>query len=186
MKTVTIPAGFHPLEITINNTKYVYREGETVDVPDEVAALIEQYNAAQPVPKPNSLIDNLGLAYQRSDKGKALKVKEDGSDVEWAEAGSGSAESSGGGALIVGVEETDSSVRLKKTWKEIHDAMAAGQVVYVQHEDSLFLIAGAYKDGTYDYGVIAMDAAENIFTYYQTVSESGNPSHSTGIPGDVV
>lgn len=127
MKTVTIPIGFHPLEITVNNTKYVYREGETVSVPDEVAALVEQYKAAQPVPKPNSLIDNLGLAFQRSDKGKAFKVKDDGTDVEWGEASGGGsglpeisagdagkvltvnedetgaewAESSGGGALVV-------------------------------------------------------------------------------------
>lgn len=92
-KIITIPVGFHPLEITINNTKYVYKEGETVSVPDEVAALVEQYIAAQPVPKPNSLVDNLGLAFRREHRGKALKVKDDGSDVEWGE-GSG-----GGGGL---------------------------------------------------------------------------------------
>lgn len=92
MKTITIPEGFHPLEININGLRYSYMEGETVTVKDDVAALIEQYIASVPVPRPNSLIDNLGLAYQRSDKGKALKVKEDGSDVEW-----GTVEPGGGG-----------------------------------------------------------------------------------------
>jgi hypothetical protein len=37
----------NPIEIIINNQVYVYRAGETVNVPDEVAAAIEQiYNMA--------------------------------------------------------------------------------------------------------------------------------------------
>lgn len=42
MKTITIPMADNPIEIIINNQVYVYRAGETVNVPDEVAAAIEQ------------------------------------------------------------------------------------------------------------------------------------------------
>ena len=42
MKTITIPMADDPIEIIINNQTYVYRAGETVNVPDEVAAAIEQ------------------------------------------------------------------------------------------------------------------------------------------------
>lgn len=47
MKTITIPMADNPIEIIINNQVYSYRAGETVTVPDEVAAAIEQiYNMA--------------------------------------------------------------------------------------------------------------------------------------------
>ena len=42
MRTITIPMADDPIEIIINNTHYVYKAGETVNAPDEVAAAIEQ------------------------------------------------------------------------------------------------------------------------------------------------
>jgi len=41
-KTITIPTGRgDPVFVTLNGKKYTYRAGETVSVPDEVAALFE-------------------------------------------------------------------------------------------------------------------------------------------------
>jgi hypothetical protein len=52
MKTVTIPGNLHPFEATINNVHYgPYPAGSTQTVPDEVAAVIENYNASLPVEK---------------------------------------------------------------------------------------------------------------------------------------
>lgn len=47
MKTVTIPACMNPYVVNINNHTYSYPAGETVDVPDEVAEVIEGHIDAQ-------------------------------------------------------------------------------------------------------------------------------------------
>ncbi len=54
-KTVTIPNCKNPYVVIINNKKYIYTAGETVEVPDEVAEVIEAHITAQhTVPaKPN-------------------------------------------------------------------------------------------------------------------------------------
>lgn len=46
-KTVTIPVDLQPAFVCmVNGVRYSYSAGETVEVPDEVAALIEEYYAA--------------------------------------------------------------------------------------------------------------------------------------------
>lgn len=47
-KTVKIPDDTTRFEVIINNRIYSYKGGAEVEVPDEVAALIEQYTAAIP------------------------------------------------------------------------------------------------------------------------------------------
>lgn len=48
-KTVTIPMSPSPYVVTINNTRYEYKAGATVSVPDEVAALIAANAGNAPV-----------------------------------------------------------------------------------------------------------------------------------------
>lgn len=49
MKTVTIPTDRQPtFDVYINSRKYSYPAGATVSVPDNVAAVIEEYKAAGP------------------------------------------------------------------------------------------------------------------------------------------
>ena len=49
MKVVTIPTtGANPIVVTINNTTFRYRAGETTLVPDDVAAVIENIKANMP------------------------------------------------------------------------------------------------------------------------------------------
>ena len=50
MKTIQIPTTSNPFIVSINNHVYTYRAGSTVEVPDEVAAAIE--DALELVPKP--------------------------------------------------------------------------------------------------------------------------------------
>lgn len=50
MKTIQIPTTSNPFIVNINNQGYSYRAGATVEVPDEVAAAIE--DALELVPKP--------------------------------------------------------------------------------------------------------------------------------------
>ena len=90
MREVTIPNDYNPFRLEVNGRIYSYKAGTTQSVPDEVAELIDKYNKSKPVPKQNSIIDNSGLSFQKTDADKVLKVKEDGSDVEWAEGGGGS------------------------------------------------------------------------------------------------
>ena len=87
MREVTIPNDYNPFRLEVNGRIYSYKAGTTQSVPDEVAELIDMYNQSKPVPKENSIIDNNGLGFQKTDADKVLKVKEDGSDVEWAEGG---------------------------------------------------------------------------------------------------
>lgn len=46
-KIVTIPACRNPYVVIVNNKEYIYTGGETVEVPDEVAEVIEQHIEAQ-------------------------------------------------------------------------------------------------------------------------------------------
>ena len=51
MKTIQIPTTSNPFIVTINNNEYQYRAGETIEVPDEVAAVIEDALELEPKPK---------------------------------------------------------------------------------------------------------------------------------------
>lgn len=55
MKTITIPTNCNPYIVVINNHVYVYKAGETVEVPDEVAEAIE--DAIELEPKPQRYLD---------------------------------------------------------------------------------------------------------------------------------
>lgn len=50
-KTITIPKNNNPFIVNINNREYIYRGGETVEVPDEVAEAIEDALELEPKPK---------------------------------------------------------------------------------------------------------------------------------------
>lgn len=54
MKTIQIPMNSNPFTVVINNNAYSYTAGETVEVPDEVAGVIE--DALELVPKPKKSI----------------------------------------------------------------------------------------------------------------------------------
>lgn len=83
MREVTIPADTDPYIVIVNTMEYSYPAGETLTVPDEVADIIDQYNAAKPeIPAPMEWVD--GLKYDPdNDAGKALKIKEGGIGLEW-------------------------------------------------------------------------------------------------------
>ena len=51
MKTVQIPINSNPFIVSINNHVYQYRAGETIEVPDEVAAAIEDALELEPKPE---------------------------------------------------------------------------------------------------------------------------------------
>lgn len=51
MKTIQIPTNSNPFTVNINNQVYQYRAGETVEVPDEVAAAIEDALELEPKPE---------------------------------------------------------------------------------------------------------------------------------------
>lgn len=51
MKTIQIPKYSNPFTVVINNSVYRYKAGETVEVPDEVAAAIEDALKLEPKPK---------------------------------------------------------------------------------------------------------------------------------------
>lgn len=51
MKTIQIPTTSNPFIVSINNQVYTYKAGSTVEVPDEVAAAIEDALDLEPKPK---------------------------------------------------------------------------------------------------------------------------------------
>lgn len=52
MKTITIPTCRDPFVVIVNHKEYSYKAGETVEVPDEVAEVIQAHIDAQPVEAP--------------------------------------------------------------------------------------------------------------------------------------
>lgn len=60
MKKVTIPTCANPFVAFVNGIKYTYPAGETVEVPDDVAAVIEQHNDAHNNPKHEQAIPPFG------------------------------------------------------------------------------------------------------------------------------
>lgn len=53
MKKVTIPTCANPFVVIVNGMKYTYPAGETVEVPDDVAEVIEQHEETHNNPKPD-------------------------------------------------------------------------------------------------------------------------------------
>lgn len=51
MKTIQIPMYSNPFTVVINNSVYQYKAGELIEVPDEVAAAIEDALKLEPKPK---------------------------------------------------------------------------------------------------------------------------------------
>jgi len=78
MKTVTIPTCANPFVVIVNGIKYTYPAGATMEVPDDVAEVIEQHEEAKtepaPVQPPYSGDDILAAANAYTDK----KVAEGG------------------------------------------------------------------------------------------------------------
>jgi hypothetical protein len=73
MATRTIPDNpRHWWECTVNGKKYTYKSGETVDVPDAVADVIDAINRAneRPAEKPDPVLPKITAA----DEGKVVKV----------------------------------------------------------------------------------------------------------------
>ena len=50
-KTITIPKHNNPFIVNINNREFIYRGGDTIEVPDEVADAIADALALEPKPK---------------------------------------------------------------------------------------------------------------------------------------
>lgn len=51
MKTIQIPMNSNPFTVVINNNEYRYKAGQTIEVPDEVAEVIEDALELEPKPK---------------------------------------------------------------------------------------------------------------------------------------
>lgn len=63
-KSITIPTNCNPYIVVINNHVYVYKAGETIEVPDEVAEAIE--DAIELVPKQNTRVSRVASLINRS------------------------------------------------------------------------------------------------------------------------
>ena len=72
MKTVTIPTCANPFVVFVNGIKYTYPAGATVEVPDDVAAVIEQHDEAHSKPAPAPVVP----PFEPSEGGGGLPVVE--------------------------------------------------------------------------------------------------------------
>lgn len=120
MKEVTIPKGFKPFKITVNNRVYEYTPGETVTVPDDVAEVIDHI-ALPKEPKANSVIDNQGLSFTKDDAGKILQVNDKGTDVVW-----GGVSSTAALAIVPVSLAFGAGFSCDKTFRELQDMLGDG------------------------------------------------------------
>lgn len=89
MREVTIPNDYNPFVVWVNNVEYFYKAGETVEVPDEVAEVIDRFTGAK-VPEPEKLEYVEGFSYDPvADAGKVLQIRDDGRGIEWGEGSGG-------------------------------------------------------------------------------------------------
>lgn len=72
MKTVTIPTCANPFVVFVNGIKYTYPAGATVEVPDDVAAVIEQHDEAHNKPAPEPVVPPFVPSEGESGGGSAL------------------------------------------------------------------------------------------------------------------
>lgn len=151
-KTVTIPAGDNPFICKINDVYYSYPAGATVEVPDEVAALI-QANAGNreksnglsdiAIPRDGNVDDVLtrtadGAAWATPSSGSSLPTvtADDNGDVLTVVEGAWAAASGGGGggdSLKITFDENGVS---DTTWQQASDALAAGKRIYNINADA--------------------------------------------------
>lgn len=115
-KTVTIPSGDNPFICKINDVYYSYPAGAVVEVPDEVAALIQANagNREEPDNKPDIAIPRDGEVddvLTRTAYGAAWKAPSGGGGQ--------------GGSNVLVVHLDNDTNTLDKTWQEIHDADCA-------------------------------------------------------------
>lgn len=89
-KTITIPKNNNPFIVNINNREYIYKGGETVEVPDEVAEVIEAHTEAQPMAQPQhtEVPQASGFAYSSAERKFELIGTIDFSTEEMAKAAS--------------------------------------------------------------------------------------------------
>ena len=114
------------------------------------------------------------------DNGDVLTVVEG----EWAKA----TPSGGGGSLVIGVTSADDVDTFNKTWKEIHDAMASGQIAMILSEEDAYTVfqnSIAYitkdKGGNKPYRVIWLSGGDEVVFYATT--ENDYPSSDNGEGG---
>ena len=90
--------------------------------------------------------------------------------------------SGGGGVLVVGLDMT--TYALDKTWQEIYDAMAAGQIAVIGYamETGDALISGLYtvvqangQSGSYSVATLSLDINEVAVATFAASSADGYP-----------
>lgn len=89
MKTVTIPTCANPFVVIVNGIKYTYPAGATMEVPDDVAEVIEQHEEAKPEPAPVAPPFASGASGGESGGGGGLPVVELTTVVVFPETGDG-------------------------------------------------------------------------------------------------
>ena len=73
-KVVTIPKDRNPFVVIVNGVKYSYPAGESIEVPDGVADVIEKYEDAKPKPDPSAGI-NFGGAQSDWNQTEAMTFR---------------------------------------------------------------------------------------------------------------
>lgn len=78
MKKVTIPTCANPFVVIVNGIKYTYPAGETMEVPDDVAVVIEQHYEMHHNQKDGGRTTTVDLSAFETE-GKIVETYDDGS-----------------------------------------------------------------------------------------------------------
>jgi hypothetical protein len=175
MKEVKIPQGFNPFKIKVNNVTYEYKPGEIVEVPDDVAEVIENYESYQNEdPAKKEWVE--GFAFDPvADAGKAVMVNENGKLSLGEDTGGGGKGSGGAGTTpmmtVMAIEDIGSGTK------------HIGFIGYFCQKDDIDKWYGPNDRTTdADYLILPGTSVENVVTSIVTNQKTIYPARA--IPSD--
>lgn len=164
-KVVTIPCCMSPFEVIVNGVAYKYAAGSVVEVPDEVAAVIENHMGQHPEHSESQEV----LTAKVGQIVVVAEVDENGKPTKWQ-----AADLPTGGPKIFEVNFTpdgNGNAVSDKSPEDVMAAIAGGEIVVAKWEDENDVSANVAVGGSADNGDGMPWARVGVFYWHGSVND---------------